>query len=91
MNDITHDMSACRFEVVVDGVTAFLSYDVIDENTLNYNHTIVPSELGGRGLGSQLVKHALAYAREHHKKIVPSCSFVASYINKHSEYQDLLA
>ena len=38
-----------------------------------------------------MVKHALDYANEHNKKVVPSCSFVASYINRRPEYQHLLA
>ncbi len=91
MVDIRHDPSTQRFEVTIDGLTGFLSYEVVDEHTLDYNHTIVPRELGGHGLGGALVGHALAYAREHHKKVVPSCSFVASYIDKHAEYQSLLA
>lgn len=90
MDNITHNPSARRFETVIDGVAAFLSYDVMNDDTLDYNHTIVPSELGGRGVGTALVKYALTYAREHNKKIIASCSFVASYVNKHDEYQDLL-
>lgn len=91
MTDITHNLATQRFEVTIDGHTGFLSYEVIDDNTLNYNHTIVPKELGGRGLGTALVKHALDYARDNGKKVVPSCSFVASYINRRDEYQPLLA
>ncbi|MDO4895035.1 MULTISPECIES: GNAT family N-acetyltransferase [Moraxella] len=88
---ITHSPTTQRFETTIDGHTAYLSYEVLNEDTLNYNHTIVPSELGGRGIGSALVKFALEYAQQHHKKIVPSCSFVAAYIDKKTEYQQLLA
>lgn len=91
MTDIIHNPSNQRFEVTIDGFTGFLSYEVVSEDILDYNHTIVPRELGGRGLGTALVKHALTYARDHHKKVVPSCSFVASYIDRHDEYQSLLA
>lgn len=91
MTDITHNPATQRFEVTIDGHTGFLSYEVIDDDTLNYNHTIVPKELGGRGLGTALVKHALDYARDNGKKVVPSCSFVASYIDRRDEYQSLLA
>ena len=40
--------------------------------------------------GDQLVKHALNYAQDNNKKVVPQCSFVASYIDKHPEYKGLL-
>ncbi|STZ63053.1 Uncharacterised protein [Moraxella lacunata] len=91
MTNITRNPATQRFEVTINGHTGFLSYEVVDDDTLNYNHTIVPKELGGRGLGTALVKHALDYARDNGKKVVPSCSFVASYIDRRDEYQSLLA
>ncbi|MDY3307499.1 GNAT family N-acetyltransferase [Psychrobacter sanguinis] len=87
--DITHNQAANRFETTIEGHTGFISYQDQDDRIV-YDHTIVPSELGGKGVGSALVKHALDYARSEGKKVVPTCSFVASYINKHAEYQDLL-
>ena len=88
---IVHNATNQRFETTVEGKTAFLSYQILDDGTWDYCHTIVPKELGGRGLGSQLVKFALDYAQNEQKKIVASCSFVANYVDKHPEYQSLLA
>ena len=86
---ISHNEQANRFETTIDGQTGYISYQ--DQgNTLIYDHTIVPQALGGRGVGSALVKHALDYARERNKKVVPQCSFVEAYVNKHPEYQDLV-
>lgn len=87
--DITHNQAANRFETTIEGHTGFISYQDQGDRIV-YDHTIVPSELGGKGVGSALVKHALDYARSEGKKVIPTCSFVASYINKHAEYQDLL-
>ena len=86
---ISHDEQAKRFETTIEGQTGYISYQDKGD-TLVYDHTIVPQALGGRGVGSALVKHALNYAREQDKKVVPQCSFVEAYINKHPEYQDLL-
>ncbi|ALF59836.1 GNAT family N-acetyltransferase [Psychrobacter urativorans] len=86
---ITHNQSAHRFETTIEGQTGYISYKERGD-TLVYDHTIVPQSLGGRGVGSDLVKHALDYAREHNKKVVPQCSFVSAYINKHPDYQDLV-
>ena len=86
---ITHNEQAKRFETSIDGHTGYISYQERDD-TLVYDHTIVPHELGGRGIGSALVKHALNYAREQNKKVIPQCSFVSSYISEHPDYQDLL-
>ena len=86
---ITHDEAAQRFETIIDGQTGYISYQQRN-NTLVYDHTIVPQSLGGRGVGTALVKHALDYAREQNKKVVPQCSFVSTYIKKHPDYKDLL-
>ena len=87
--EIVHNETAKRFETSIDGHTGYISYKERDDK-LVYDHTIVPQELGGRGVGSALVKEALNYARENDKKVVPQCSFVSSYIDKHPDYQDLL-
>lgn len=87
--DIKHNEQAHRFETTIDGQTGYISYQQRGDS-LVYDHTIVPQALGCQGIGSALVKHALDYAREHDKKVVPQCSFVASYINDHADYQDLL-
>ncbi len=88
--DITHNEQGQRFETTIDGQTGYVSYQERGDS-LVYDHTIVPQALGGQGVGSALVEHALNYARNQDKKVVPQCSFVASYINKHPEYQDLVA
>ncbi|AKG16050.1 GNAT family N-acetyltransferase [Moraxella bovoculi] len=90
MTDITHNTNLRRFETTIDGITAYLSY--LDHgDTLIYNHTIVPSALGGQGIGKALTKHALDYAQAEGKKVAPTCSFVAAYIHKNPEYKNLLA
>lgn len=88
MSNITHNEQAQRFEIQQDGQTAYLSYQQAGDKLI-YDHTIVPDALGGQGIGKQLAKHALDYAREQGKKVVPTCSFVASYIQKNPQYQDL--
>ncbi|WP_323841076.1 MULTISPECIES: GNAT family N-acetyltransferase [unclassified Moraxella] len=87
---ITHNTDLHRFETTIDGLTAYLSY-TDDGKILTYHHTIVPSQLGGQGLGKALTKYALDHAHHHGKKVVPACGFIAAYIDKNPEYQALLA
>lgn len=91
---ITQNTNLNRFETTIekDGTsyTGYLTYQLKDEHTLIYDHTIVPKELGGHGVGSALVKHALDYAQSEGKKVVPECWFVAKYIDRHPKYQILL-
>jgi predicted GNAT family acetyltransferase len=79
-----------RFELEVDGATAFASYRLNGANII-FDHTIVPDALSGRGIGSRLVRGALHAVRARGLKVVPICPFVRAYIEKHPEEQDLLA
>jgi hypothetical protein len=40
---------------------------------------------------AELAHGALELARTQGLKVVPRCSFIANYIRKHTEFQDLLA
>jgi predicted GNAT family acetyltransferase len=73
----------------VENHLAVLEYELEGE-IITFTHTGVPTELGGRGLGGQLVRAGLDYARENRLKVIPQCSFVAGYLGKHPEDQDLV-
>lgn len=90
MTDVTHNEKAGRFEVELDGETAFAEYELKGEDTIVFPHTVVPDAFEGQGIGSALAKAGLAYAREKKLKVVPLCSFFAGYIARHEEYQDLV-
>jgi hypothetical protein len=89
---ITHDQDHHQFTCDMDGKISHLKYAVIDDGkVLDYKSTYVPSELRGQNIATELVKVGLAYAREQGYKIIPSCSFVRAYMERHPEYDDLLA
>jgi hypothetical protein len=79
-----------RFEVGLgDGSLALAEYNLI-HGKIVFTHTEVPPAHEGEGIGSALVRFALAAARERGLQVVPICPFVAAYIKKHVEEQDLL-
>ena len=53
-------------------------------------HTDIDPAFEGRGLGSRLVAGALADLRSRGLKLVPLCPFVADYLRRHPEHQDLV-
>ncbi len=79
-----------RFEYEVEGRTAFIDYRR-SPGVIALTHAEVPRELEGRGVGSQLVRGTLDLIRTTGDKVVPACSFVASFIGRNAEYQDLVA
>ncbi|MCK9541797.1 MAG: N-acetyltransferase [Novosphingobium sp.] len=54
-------------------------------------HTIVPPEIGGRGVAGKLVQAMIADAREHGFRIAPVCSYVVAAFEKHPEWADVRA
>jgi predicted GNAT family acetyltransferase len=88
-NEVSQNEAEHRYEMEVEGQTAFAQYN-LNGSIITFTHTIVPEELEGQGIGSRLVSFALDDARNRDLKVVPMCSFVRGYIERHPEYQDLL-
>jgi uncharacterized protein len=89
MPDVVNNKAHHRYELAVDGHMAATHYTIADR-VIAFVHTEVPPELGGKGIGSKLVKGALEQARAEGLKVVAQCPFVKAYIDKHAEFADLL-
>jgi uncharacterized protein len=89
MNDVTDNPTRHRFELVLDGHVATSEYS-LDGGVISFMHTDVPAPLAGKGIGSRLIKGALAQVRGRGLKVVAQCPFVKSYLDKHAEYADLV-
>jgi predicted GNAT family acetyltransferase len=92
LNDITvfHNEVAQRFEIEIEGLRALLTYRRFPDRIVLV-HTEVPAPLEGRGLAAKLVRTALDFARANHLRVVPACPYVATFLRKHPEYQDLVS
>jgi predicted GNAT family acetyltransferase len=87
--EVIHDKQNQKFYVIVDDLESHLEYVKMND-MLDLNHTYVPYQLRGKGIAAKLVEAALEYARLNGIKIIPSCSYVAVYLQRHPEYEDLL-
>lgn len=87
---VTHNEAEQRFEAQVYGQLAVCDYQRQGDRMI-FTHTYVPTELRGRGIAQKLVQVALGYARENKLLVVPACSYVDVFIQRHREYQPLLA
>ena len=88
--EIVHEPEAQRFVALVEGQECVMDYR-LSGTTMTITHTGVPASLGGRGIASQLARFALDEAKQRGWKVVPACSYVSAWIEKHPEYQALLA
>lgn len=87
---IEHKVSERRFETVEDKHVSLIDYR-LDGDVMSILHTEVPAAVGGRGIAGDLTRAALDTAREHGWRVRPICSYAVAYIDRHPEYQDLLA
>ena len=90
MTGVRDNSAFHRFELETDGHMAYLYYR-LEPGTITLVHTEVPQELGGRGVGSTLVRGALEAIRAQGLKVSAKCPFVAAYLGKHPEFNDLVA
>ena len=87
--DVTNNESENQFETTVEGAKAVAAYQNRD-GKLFLTHTNVPKELSGRGIAGHLAKSAFEHARKNNMRVVPQCSYMASWAEKHPEYADLI-
>ncbi|MET0448361.1 MAG: GNAT family N-acetyltransferase [Aeromicrobium sp.] len=88
---VTHNADEQRYEIHVDGILAGYTEAKEDGEVVVFPHTLVFDQFEGQGLGSELVTGALDDIRVRGKKIIPQCPYVARFVEKHSDYADLLA
>lgn len=88
---VTDNLAEQRFEIRIDGDLAGITQYERNGGMVTFNHTEIDPSLRGRGLAGTLVAFALDASRMAGLTIHPQCPYVAAFIDKHSEYNDLLA
>ena len=89
-DNVIHNEEKNRFEKHSGSQRSELLYKMQDDKHIDLVHTEVPEDLTGQGIGSSLVTTALQYARDNDLMAIPSCPFVASYVERHPEWQDVV-
>ena len=87
---VIQDTEQNRFVSYVEGYEAVVEYTLKD-NAINLYRTFTPPQLRGRGVAGKIVKCALEHAKENNLKVIPTCSYVKGYIERHENYKELLA
>lgn len=78
------------YEISVDGEHAGLTAYLDQGDQRIFFHTEIDERFAGQGLASKLISAALTSTRAAGKRIVPICPFVAGYVQKHHDFDDLV-
>ena len=90
--EVSHTPEKSRYEARVDGKLAgFAEYKLTDDQIV-FTHTEVFSAYEGQGVGGALVCGALDDVKaEGSRWVRPICPFFKSWIEKHPDYESLVA
>ena len=88
--DVRHNPDRSRFETEVDNHECVLDY-ALKDGVVSMNRVYVPPPLEGRGIAGVITRYALDYSRDQGWKVIPNCPYVAAWIKRHPDYQDLVA
>ena len=88
--EVIHDKEHSKFFLIMDGMESYVKYSMVDEKTVEFWTTYVPSKQRGKGLAAILTEAALNYALQNNLSVIPSCSYVESYIDKNEKFKGLI-
>lgn len=87
---VTDNPEVSRFEIRVDGAVAGFTDYALRPGVIQFIHTEIGEAYGGQGLATKLVRAELDEARSRGLAVHPYCPFVRGFIQKHSDYRDLV-
>jgi hypothetical protein len=87
---ITDNHEALRYEAHLGAdLAGYLEYRLANTRRILV-HTEVPEAFGGRGIGSELARHALEEARAAGARVTAKGPFVRSWLERHPEHADIV-
>lgn len=88
--NIIHEKENERFVIYLNGNEVYVEYTLAGKE-INLYHTYTHPALRGKGLAAHVVRAAFEFAKENNLKVIPTCSYVQSFIAKSAEYKNLIA
>lgn len=70
---------------------AEITYSTQGNGVISIDHTYITPSLRGQGIGEELVRKVIEYARGQNLRIIPACSYAGHYFDRNIEDRDLLS
>ncbi|UYW00296.1 N-acetyltransferase [Flavobacterium agricola] len=87
--DIVKNLITNRFELEVNGFTAFIDFKE-SGSVIKLIHTETAPELAGLGVAKALILKTLKYIEQNNFTLMPICPLVFAYIKKNSEWKRIV-
>ena len=79
-----------RFETEIDGHQAIIEYSVLP-NIVSLNHIEVDKALAGKGVATEMTEKVLLQIELRGLMVIAVCPFIKKYIQKHPEWNSIIA
>lgn len=89
--EIRYREARSRWELLEDDEVIGVADRVDQGDVVVLPHVEVDASRRGQGLAAQLTASVLDELRAEGRRVVPRCSYVAAFVRRHPEYQDLTA
>lgn len=87
---VSHDPDAAQYEARLgDDVAGYLAYERRDDGVALL-HTVVDPAHEGKGVAGALVRAAVDDARESGTPVLPYCSYVRGWLQRHPDELELV-
>jgi predicted GNAT family acetyltransferase len=80
-----------RYMTGEPGRVAMLTCSRASPHLIIVDHTEVPDQYRGQGVGGKLALHAVEEARKGGWKIIPLCPFFKAQVERHPDWQDVIS
>jgi predicted GNAT family acetyltransferase len=89
---VEHHPDRNRFTIqLAPDVEAFIEYERREDEVLDLQHTMVPVEWRRHGIGGELVKQTMEIARRDGIRVIATCPFIVSWLEKNVQFRDVVA
>ena len=85
---LTNNTEQGQYETEVEGQTSRVEYSIV-EGKIYLTYAKVPTEMQGQGIGSALVDLVLQDIEKQNLTVIPTCSFIVSYLRAHPKWKKL--
>lgn len=87
-----HTKNNGKFIVYYDAIEAgYLKYDILTNNDLKANGTLVYDDYRDKKLGTPLFNAFINFVKANNLKVYPTCPYIVAMFEKHTELANLLS